>query len=168
MKIRKKPSELIFVVLIFVTATRAAPRANPNGCCNRESTRMHVRTYDRACLPYGSAMWFQIEELASCSNSNSTDAAALGYSHLLLRCEGEIRFKQILPFLLASGVKLHFSAGLLRRERSEQSYWIEVPWSRGRRQPVDSSDKEPPEPFSLPRRLIKLATLYDPRWLLAG
>ena len=116
-------------------------------------------------LPYGSAMCFQLEELASCSNS--IDAAALGYSHLL-RCEGEIRLIQILPFLLASSDKLSLLC-LLRRGYLEQLlYGIGGPWSRGRHQLVDSSDKEAPEPFSLYRCSITLATLYDRRWILAS
>ena len=68
---------------------------------------MHVRTIVLACHTDRPCVYFQIEELASCSNS--TDAVALGYLHLHLRCEGEIRFKQILPFFcMATGNKLHF------------------------------------------------------------
>ena len=73
-------------------------------CCNRESTHMHIRTIVLACHTDQPCAF----SLRSCSNS--TDTAALGYLHLLLRCEGEIRFIQILPFLklLASSDKLHF------------------------------------------------------------
>ena len=68
---------------------------------------MHARTIVLACHTDRPCVCFQIEELASCSSS--IDAVALGYSHLLLRCEGEIRFKQILLFFcMATGDRLYF------------------------------------------------------------
>ena len=88
MKSQNQPSELIFVILIFVTATRT----NERRCA--AVLIMHA-PLDR----------FQIEarseELTSCC-LNFIDA---GYWSLLLKCEeGEIRLTRTLPFLLASAL----------------------------------------------------------------
>ena len=74
---------------------------------------------------------FQIEakseELTNCC-SNSIDA---GYSSLLLRCEGEIWFIRISPFLLASSDKLHLFSEDARNSHRERRA-LAGPWSRGR------------------------------------
>ena len=85
-------SELIFVILVFTTATRT------NEWCCAAVLNVHASS-DRFQIGVRS------EELTSCC-SNSIDA---GYSSLL-RCEGEIQFIRTSPFLLASGDKLKFTS----------------------------------------------------------
>ena len=117
MKSQNQLSELIFVILIFVIATRT----NKQHCA-----AVYIRTYDCA-RPLGS-LSDQGEELTNCC-SNSIDA---GYSNLL-RCEGEIRFIRTTPFLLASGDKLYFFSEDARSSRREHRA-LAGPWSRGRHQ----------------------------------
>ena len=57
----------------------------------------------RTRLPYRSAVYFQIKELAS--RSNSIDAAIVGYSAF---SSGMKERYPTSPFLLASGDKRHF------------------------------------------------------------
>ena len=111
MKLCNKPSELIFVVLIFLTATRPSMcmcTACTNTCTVHAPWIGHV-LLDRvlvycpmSLLPSEPLIGFLLTAKLSHSCSNSSDTAVLDYSRLLLGREREIRTS------LSSGDKLHF------------------------------------------------------------